>query len=70
VSKRIGFSVCIECPNMIQVGGAMRIDGQYLKVTSIRKVEYVSNRVIQVSGNGTKFESIESNESARAEGGI
>lgn len=53
MSKRIAFSVVLESTKLIEIGSAIDYQGKMIVVTSLRKVEYITERLVLVSGTGT-----------------
>lgn len=53
MAKTVKFSIVIRCPQQIEIGSGIKQDGKMLIVSKIKKVEYVSNRLVLVSGNAT-----------------
>ncbi|CAM3305294.1 hypothetical protein PALA111701_01980 [Paenibacillus lactis] len=53
MSKGTKFSVVIESPQRLEIGSGIHVEGKIIVVTSIRKVEYVNDRLVLVSGTGT-----------------
>jgi len=47
-----GFSVVLEPQQKLEIGDQIYFNGRKLVVTSIRKIEYVTSRLVSVSGNG------------------
>ncbi|WPS85530.1 hypothetical protein SMD22_00285 (plasmid) [Brevibacillus halotolerans] len=52
-TKTVKFSIVIRSPQQIEVGSAIKKDEKMLIVSKIKKIEYVSNRLVLVSGNAT-----------------
>ncbi|MEB8717519.1 hypothetical protein P4G97_33165 [Bacillus cereus] len=51
MAKTEKFSVVLELPRDIEVGSTVKQKGKVLTITSIRKIECISSRLILVSGN-------------------
>lgn len=50
MAKTEKFSVVLELPRDIEVGSTVKQKGKVLTITSIRKIECISSRLILVSG--------------------
>lgn len=45
------FSIIIGSPKQVEIGSVVKQEGKVLIVTSIRKVEYITDRLVLVSGD-------------------
>lgn|GEM_PF-6824775 len=53
MSKGTKFSVVLESPKMVEIGSIIQQEGKSILVTGIRKIEFVNDRLVLVSGKGT-----------------
>jgi hypothetical protein len=53
MAKYEKFSVTIMPPQHIEIGSMIRFENKMIIVTGLTKVEYVTSRLVQVSGKGT-----------------
>ncbi len=55
MAKAAVFSVVLESPLKLEIGDQVTFEGKKLIVTKIRKVEYITSRLVSVLGNGKAF---------------